>query len=130
MAPNDPVSGTDAGALRVALEGFVRGGARWSDLEAAGLHVVERGEYGLSFEAAGPVPLIAPSPTDLGAGMLAHAGDPVELRDWARVVLSVADLGAVEPADTGRPLVRAVWAAADGEPVGEDVFALARRVAA
>ena len=76
MAPNDPVSGTDAGALRVALEGFVRGGARWSDLEAAGLHVVERGEYGLSFEAAGPVPLIAPSPTDLGAGMLAHAGDP------------------------------------------------------
>jgi hypothetical protein len=117
LRPVDPDAGE---ALRAALEAFVRGDAAWADLEAAGLHIVERGVHGVSFEAAGPIPMVAPTLPALSAGMLAHANDPTELRDWARVVLSVADLGAVARTDGGRRIVDAVWAAADGEPSVDD----------
>jgi hypothetical protein len=133
MASPDVLSplDSDAGeARRAALEAFVRGDADWADLESAGLHVVERTEHGVSFEAAGLVPMVTPTLRALSAGMLANANDPAALRDWARVVLSVADLGSVARTDGGRPIVDAVWAAADGERVGDDVLERVRQAPA
>jgi hypothetical protein len=112
-----------------ALSSFVCGDAGWPALQQAGLHVIERSAEGVLMEEAPGLPMPRPTAPELARGLLAYASSPTELRDWARVVVCVADLGdaSLEP-EAGR-LLAAVWDATEGETPTGDTLVVLRRFA-
>jgi hypothetical protein len=118
--PPDPVQ---------ALSAFVSGEAGWSALRDAGLHVVERTTEGVLMEETPGMPVARPTASQLARGLLAYASFPHELQDWARVVVSVADLGDACRMPEGPRLLAAVWGATEGDVPDEDALVVVRRLA-
>jgi hypothetical protein len=125
-----PVPDRSAGLDPVeALSAFVSGEAGWSALQDAGLHVVERTPDGVLMEETPGVPVARPTAPELARGLLTYAAFPAELRDWARVVVCVADLGDASREAEGGRLLAAVWGATEGELPDEDTLVVLRRLA-
>jgi hypothetical protein len=112
-----------------SLAAFVRGEVGWSALQDAGLHVIDRGAEGILLEEAPGLPVPRPTASDLAHGLLAYAPFAVELRDWARVVVCVADLGDASRHPEGGRLVATIWAATEGAVPDEDTLVVLRRIA-
>jgi hypothetical protein len=111
-----------------ALSAFVSGEAGWSTLQDAGLHV-ERTVEGVLMEETPGVPVARPAASELARGLLAYATFPRELRDWARVVVCVADLGDASRTPEGPRLLAAVWGATEGDVPDEELLVVFRRLA-
>jgi hypothetical protein len=111
------------------LSAFVRGDAGWSALREAGLHVIERSGEGVLMEEAPGLPVPRPTAAELARGLLAYAWSPAELRDWARVVVCVADLGDASREPEAGLLLAAVWGATEDEAPTEDTLVVLRRLA-
>jgi hypothetical protein len=75
------------------------------------------------------VPVARPAASELARGLLAYATFPHELRDWARVVVCVADLGDASRTPEGPRLLAAVWAATEGDVPDDETFVVLRRLA-
>jgi hypothetical protein len=112
-----------------SLAAFVRGEAGWSALQDAGLHGIDRGSEGILMEEAPGLPVPRPTAPELAQGLLAYAPFPVELRDWARVVVCVADLGDASHHPEGGRLVATIWGATEGVVPDEDMLVVLRRIA-
>jgi hypothetical protein len=112
-----------------SLAAFVRGEVGWSALQDAGLHVIDRGTEGILMEEAPGLPVPRPTAPELAQGLLAYAALAVELRDWARVVVCVADLGDASYHPEGGRLVAAIWGATEGAVPDEDTLVVLRRIA-
>jgi hypothetical protein len=112
-----------------ALAAFVRGKEGWTALQDAGLRIIERAAEGILMEEAPGLPVPRPSAADLARGVLAHVAVPAELRDWARVVVCVADLGDAAREPEGGRLLAAVWGATEGDMPDEDALVILRRLA-
>lgn len=106
----------------------VRGERDVSELRSAGILVLPAGD-GYEIVNDGEICVVV-GPVDVAAGIVAFAGDPAALAEWASILLAGAifvDLS-MDNAPGGEQLLEALWNLSYGQPLDEAALRLARQI--
>jgi hypothetical protein len=109
---------------------FIRGERQEIDFASMGIRV-SMSDQAIWIEEPPGVPMVRPSLSDVGMGLLVNYARSTSLRDWARLLLTAnfIDLAVLEGSETGQTLLEALWQASEGVELPESAVSAARAVA-
>jgi len=109
------------------IRALATGNASVSELAALGV-LVEGEVPHLEVTVLAGIPAVQVSPGELSLGLLAAWARSTDLAEWAAVTREVVVLDG-EDSPVWEILMNALWSAAFGEPIPEEVLALAQSLA-